>query len=100
VQDWLDHGLSGRDPSTVLTARTLAQRHVIPALGGRRLRELSTEDVDRWLAEKATVLSTSTVARIKSILARSITRARARDKVARNVVLLCGTPTGRGGRPS
>lgn len=100
VQDWLDHGLGGRDPNTVYTLRNLAARHVIPALGGRKLRELSAEDVDRWLAEKARVLSTSTVARVKSILARSITRAQARDKVKRNVVLLCGTPTGRGGRPS
>jgi integrase len=40
------------------------------------------------------------VATIKSILRRSITRAQARDKVKRNVVLLCGTPTGQPGRPS
>lgn len=101
VQDWLAHGLSGRNPSTVQTLRNLALRHVIPALGRRKLRELSAEDVDRWLAEKAHELSTSTVARIKSILTRSITRAQARDKVKRNVVLLCGTPTGQsGGRPS
>ncbi|GAA1269715.1 hypothetical protein GCM10009609_35990 [Pseudonocardia aurantiaca] len=100
VTDWLDHGLGGRDPSRVQTLRNLAPRHVIPTLGGRKLREFSAEDVDRWLAEKSRELSTSTVARIKSILARSITRAQARDKVKRNVVLLCGTPTGRGGRPS
>ncbi len=100
VTDWLDHGLGGRDPSTVQTLGYLARRHVIPALGGRKLRELSAEDVDRWLAEKSRELSTSTVARIKSILARSITRAQARDKVKRNVVLLCGTPNGQSGRPS
>ena len=35
VQDWLDHGLSGRDPTTVQTRRILANRHVIPALGAR-----------------------------------------------------------------
>lgn len=100
VQDWLDHGLGGRDPSTVQTLRNLALRHVVPALGRRKLRELSAEDVDRWLAEKSRELSTSTVSRIKSILSRSITRAQARDKVKRNVVLLCGTPTGLAGRPS
>ena len=100
VQDWLDHGLGGRDPSTVQTVRNLALRHVVPALGRRKLRELSAEDVDHWLADKARELSTSTVSRIKSILSRSITRAQARDKVKRNVVLLCGTPTGQGGRPS
>ena len=31
---------------------------------------------------------------------RAVTRAQARDKVARNVVLLCETPTGQIGRPS
>ena len=31
---------------------------------------------------------------------QALTRAQARDKVARNVVLLCETPTGQTGRPS
>jgi hypothetical protein len=56
VQDWLDHGLGGRDPATVETRRILAHRHVIPALGARKLVELSAEDVDRWLAIKAGTL--------------------------------------------
>jgi hypothetical protein len=100
VNDWLDHGLGGCDPATVRTLRILAQLHVIPALGSRKLHDLSAEDVDRWLAAKAPTLSTSSLARIKSILARSISRAQARDKVKRNVVLLCETPTGQAGRPS
>ena len=100
VHDWLEHGLGGRDPATVETRRILAHRHVIPALGARRLIELSAEDVDRWLAEKARTLSTRTIQDLKSILRRAITRAQARDKVARNVVLLCETPTGQTGRPS
>lgn len=36
VDDWLEHGLCGRDPSTVETLRILAREHVIPALGARR----------------------------------------------------------------
>jgi hypothetical protein len=75
VNDWLDHGLGGRDVNAVATLRSLAQEHVISALGARKLIELSAEDVDGWLAEKALVLSSSTVQRIKSILRRSITRA-------------------------
>lgn len=98
VNDWLDHGLGGRDPATVKTLRILARHHVIPPLGGRKLHELAAEDVDQWLAAEARTLSTGTLARIKSILARSI--AQARDKVQRNVVLLCETPTGQAGRPS
>ncbi|MCO1660520.1 tyrosine-type recombinase/integrase [Pseudonocardia humida] len=100
VTDWLDHGLSARDPSTVAARRSLAKHHVIPALGGRKLPELSAEDVDTWLAEKARNLSTRTLQEIKSILSRSITRAQARGKVKHNVVLLCETPTGQTGRPS
>jgi integrase len=37
---------------------------------------------------------------IRSILRRVIDRAQARDKVKRNVVLLCDIPTGQEGRPS
>jgi len=100
VNDWLDHGLGGRDASTVETRRSLARQHVIPALGSRKLTELSAEDVDCWLADKARTLSTRTLGDIKSILRRAVTRAQARDKVKRNVVLLCETPTGQVGRPS
>jgi integrase len=100
VTDWLDYGLSGRSSNTIETGRILAHQHVIPALGARKLSELSAEDVDRWLAEKAQTLSTSTLQRIRSILSRALARAQARDKVKRNVVLLCSTPTGKVGRPS
>jgi integrase len=37
---------------------------------------------------------------LRSILKRSVARAQARDKVKRNVVLLCELPKGRPGRPS
>jgi integrase len=100
VTDWLDYGLSGRSSNTIETRRILANQHVIPALGARKLSELSAEDVDRWLAEKAQTLSTSTLQSIRSILSRALARAQARDKVKRNVVLLCATPTGKVGRPS
>ncbi|MFB9383445.1 tyrosine-type recombinase/integrase, partial [Pseudonocardia petroleophila] len=80
--------------------RILATQHVIPALGARKLAKLSAEDVDRWLAEKARTLSTRTLRDVRAILSRSIARAQARDKVKRNVVLLCDTPVGQIGRPS
>jgi integrase len=100
VEDWLTFGLNGRDPSTIETRRILAEGHVIPALGARKLRDLTAEDVDRWLAQKAKTLSTRTLRDIRSILRRSVDRAQARDKVKRNVVLLCDTPVGQAGRPS
>jgi integrase len=45
-------------------------------------------------------LSTDTVRQLRSILKRSVTRAQARDKVKRNVVLLCDVPAGKPDRPS
>ncbi len=100
VRDWLQFGLPGRDEHTITKYTILADTHIIPALGARKLRELSADDVDRWLVGKAKTLSTSTLANLHSILKRSITRAQARDKVKRNVVLLCDVPHGREGRPS
>lgn len=100
VNDWLTYGLSGRAPGTIAKNRTYAEAHVIPSLGARKLRDLSAEDVDRWLAAEAKHLSTDTLRQIRSILRRSVARAQARDKVKRNVVMLCDLPTGQPGRPS
>jgi hypothetical protein len=56
--------------------------------------------VDRWLADNARTLSTSTLAVLHQCLNRAINRAMARDQVKRNVVALCSVPKGRPGRPS
>jgi len=100
VKDWLEFGLSARDEATVTKLAILARTHVIPAIGARKLRELSADDVDRWLAAEAKEISTRTLQDVRSILKRAITRAQARDKVKRNVVLLCELPKGQAGRPS
>ncbi|GAA1519737.1 site-specific integrase [Sphaerisporangium rubeum] len=100
VQDWLAFGLSGREQATIETRTFLANKHVIPDLGARKLRELSADDVDRWLKDKAQVLSTRSLREVRSVLKRAVDRAQARDKVKRNVVLLCEIPKGKDGRPS
>ncbi|MFE9217057.1 tyrosine-type recombinase/integrase [Streptomyces lavendulae] len=100
VEDWLMYGLAGRDANTVATCTSLSRNHVIPALGARKLRELSGEDVDRWLAGKAKTHSTRTLQAMHSCLNRSVKRAMVRDKVKRNIVELCSIPTGQPGRPS
>jgi integrase len=100
VRDWLAYGLRGRDEGTVTTCRILCETHIISALGARRLRDLSAEDVDKWLADKAGTLSTRTLQSLHSCLNRAVNRAMARDKVKRNVVGLCAVPKGRPGRPS
>jgi integrase len=100
VREWLQYGLSGRSPKTIEKCTILANTHIIPALGARKLRDLSANDVDQWLMEKARSLSTRTLREIISVLKRAITRAQARDKVKRNVVMLCEIPQGGTGRPS
>ncbi|GIF78140.1 site-specific integrase [Asanoa siamensis] len=100
VNDWLAYGLSNRSQATVDKYQTLAATHVIPKLGARKLRELSAQDVEKWLAANAKTLSSSTVGILHSMLNRAVRRAMARDKVKRNVVELCTIPKGQEGRPS
>ncbi|MGC9670857.1 site-specific integrase [Planosporangium sp. 12N6] len=100
VTDWLTYGLNGRAKGTVDKCTHLCRSHIIPAIGARKLRELSATDVDRWLADKAEILSTRTLRELYACLNRSVNRAMARDKVKRNVVALCTIPRGQEGRPS
>lgn len=98
--DWLEYGLAGRSEGTRKNRRINVETHIIPHLGARKLQDLSAEDIDKWLADRATVLSTSTLQRVRSILSQIMTRAQARDRVKRNVVLLTECPQGLSGRPS
>ncbi|WP_433413227.1 site-specific integrase [Microtetraspora malaysiensis] len=100
VTSWLTYGLQGRDTETVANYRILSDKHIIPALGARKLRDLNAEDVDRWLMGKARTHSTRTVRLLHSCLNRAVKFAQARDKVKRNVVALCDVPEGKQGRPS
>src|SRR5262249_35861177 len=100
VEDWLSFGLTGRSPNTIKKYGYLCRAHIVPALGRRRLRDLSATDVDRWLAGKVRILSTSTLQTLRECLSRAVDRAMARDLVRRNVVKLCGIPRGKQGRPS
>jgi integrase len=76
------------------------QKHVLPHLGARRLRDLTATEVDAWLAILATSLSTRTLQGVRACLNRAVRRAMARDKVKRNVVELTEVPAGVPGRPS
>lgn len=100
VRKWLDVGLKGRDPHTIDKCRTLAEKHIVPAIGAAKLRDLTADDLDEWLEGKATELATSTLQEVLSILRRSITLAQRRDLVARNVAELVTAPKGTAGRPS
>jgi hypothetical protein len=75
VQDWLAFGLNGRDGNTITKCTILANTHIIPALGARKLRDLSADDIDVWLAAIAQVLGTRSLREVRSVLKRAITRA-------------------------
>ncbi|MFR9727902.1 phage integrase central domain-containing protein [Saccharopolyspora sp. MS10] len=94
ARSWLAYGLSGRAQVTIENYRHHVDGHIVPFLGKKKLRELSVEDVDKWLAKRATVLSTRTVRLLHSLLSRIVKHAQARDKIRRNVVALSEIPSG------
>lgn len=100
VEDWLTFGLGRQGAATVEKYRLLAGKHILPPLGSRKLRVLTTREVEVWLSGLAGQLSTETLHRVHACLNRSVRRAMARDLVRRNVVEVAEVPTGLGGRPS
>jgi integrase len=100
VRKWLDVGLKGRDPATIDKCTILTNKHIVPAIGAVKLRELTADDLDEWLELKAAELATSTLREVLSILRRAITMAQRRELVARNVAELVACPKGTAGRPS
>ena len=100
VEDWLAYGLGQQSAATVEKCRHLCVKHILPLLGERKLRDLKASEVERWLAGRAELLSTSSLRSLYGCLNRSVRRAMARDMVRRNVVELVSVPAGQTGRPS
>lgn len=101
VEDFLARGLKGKSPQTVSNYRSLASRNLVPQIGGVKLKELTADQLDSWIDERAQVLSTRSLRLIHQVLERAIRHAQARDKVRRNVASLIVLPEGaRPGRPS
>ncbi|WP_329464470.1 site-specific integrase [Streptomyces sp. NBC_01431] len=101
VSDWLERGLKGRDQKgTIGKNRSMANKHLIPFIGKAKLKDLSADDVDDWLDDRAEFLATRSLRDLLAILRRSVAHAQRRDKAARNVALLVTAPEGRPGRPS
>nr|WP_238589952.1 site-specific integrase [Pseudonocardia sp. AL041005-10] len=73
---------------------------IVNRLGARRPRDLTADDMDRWMRAEARTVSTRTVRLMHSLLTRAVTHAMARNKVKRDVVSICTPPAGRTGRPS
>lgn len=101
VEDWLTAFVkSGKSPKTNEVYRSLADHQLIPFIGRARLKELTADDVERWLNGRADHLTSSSLGIVHSILKRSIRRAARHDRIGRNVAELVDTPDGKPGRKS
>lgn len=97
LDDWLEHGLTptARSINTVDNYRWATEKHLKPALGAKRLRDLSPDDIDKMLAEKAAAgMSRSSMARIHGTLQRALRYAERRGRVSRNVASVVDVPNG------
>ena len=99
AQDWLARGLEGRSAKTVKKNENVLAP-ILTAIGSRRLRELTADDVRQALTAMADRYSTAAVAMGHNALTRAIRHAEGRDLVGRNVATLADTPKGQAGRPS
>ena len=100
VSDFLEQGIKGKSEGTVGNYRSLADNNLIPQIGAAKLKELTADDLDKWMDERAAELSMRSLRLIHQILERAIRHAQARDKVRRNVASLVDVPDGKEGRPS
>jgi len=91
LQEWLTTTIEPNclSVNTAASYRGIVERHLIPALGKKRLRDLTVLDVDHQLHQKYEAgLSSSTVQRIRMILIKALRHAERRDLVYRNVAAL------------
>lgn len=95
MEHWLTDVLPGRpgSPNTVANYTSVARQHILPAVGGKRLRLLTPEDVESLLCTKAEAgYSRNTVMRIRAVLGMALRHAEKRGRVGRNVASLADMP--------
>lgn len=100
IKDFLEKGLKGKSAATIANYRSLTNNNVIPQIGAIKLKELTADNLDEWMDERAEELSTRSLRLVHQILERAIRQAQARDKVRRNVASLIILPEGQEGHPS
>jgi integrase len=93
LTDWLS-GLAVRvRPTTATRYRGLMTLHVIPQLGGIRLRRLSVNQVNALLADRLAAGSAPrTVSHIRAVLRKALNDAVRADLLWRNVAALASAP--------
>ena len=92
-EDVLRHQVSA---STAANYRAIADHHVLPTLGRKRVLALSPADVDGLLSDKLDEgLSVSTVRRIRNVLSQALDQGQRWGVVHRNVASLTRGPKAR-----
>ena len=98
LRSWLDRGLDRkkiRSENTIDGLRWAVEKHLIPVIGGRPIRDLDCEHIEDMLADMADEgMSTSSLIRVHTTLTRALKWAQRRGKVYRNVSDLVETPAG------
>ena len=94
IERWFNDAMRHQiAPSTFANYQTVVRMHILPSIGTKRLVDLTVSDVDRLLSLKAdSGLSTSTVRRIRAVLAQCLDQAIRWEFVARNVATLSRSP--------
>lgn len=89
-EDVLRHQVA---PSAASNYKTIAVNHVLPTLGNKRVADLKVTDVDRLLSKKIdSGLSSSTVRRIRAVLAQCLDQGIRWSVVSSNVASLSRAP--------
>lgn len=96
LEQWLANPPAGvKSPNTLAVLSWAINGHLIPALGWRRLRDLTPDHVEEMLrAEAAAGMSKASLARLRNVLIRALRSAERRGKVTRNVAMLVDVPAG------
>ena len=95
AEEWLRHR-SGELSASTLEVRTWAVRqHLVPAIGARRVRQLSAEDVSLFLQDLALAgYARASLDKVRGVLVQVLRHAERQGLVARNVAALVPTPPG------
>jgi len=92
LQDVIRHQVTS---STARNYQTVANYHIKPALGSKKVATLTTSDIDRLLSKKIDDgLSVSTVRRIRAVLSQALDQGIRWGLVVRNVASLSRSPKG------
>ena len=91
-EDVMRHQVSS---NTASNYRTIANQHIKPALGRKKVTNLTTTEVDRLISKKIdSGLSVSTVGRIRNVLSQALDQGIRWGVVNRNVASLSRAPRG------